>query len=117
MNPQAQLLQAKAEKAAAAYFESLPPGLSVDDAVRLPFSGERNLVLRKALGLDFPGRRGEMCKVSAEDVVQVVQRNLTAARRVERLLRDGLPGWTVKVLKPGDGWLVTAYVDGSVEGI
>lgn len=111
MNPQTAALQAKAEAAADVYWRNLPPGITVVQAVEMPFSGERNLVLRKALGLDFPGRRGESVKVDKGGVVQVVQRNLTAARRVERLLVEGLdPSWTVALHEPpGGGWLVAAY--------
>jgi hypothetical protein len=111
MNPQAAALQARAEAAADIYWRNLPPGISVADAVAMPFSGERNLVLRRALGLDFPGRRGELVKMDKGDVVQVVQRNLTAARRVERLLTEGLDAsWTVGLRERSDGcWLVAAY--------
>ena len=56
MNPHAAKLQERAEVAAGIYYRSLPAGITIADAVTMPWSGERNLVLRKALGLEFPGR-------------------------------------------------------------
>jgi hypothetical protein len=111
VNPMTASLQADMERAAAQVFRQLPPGLTVPDALAEDEPGLRNLMLRKALGLEFPGRRGELVKVDQAGVVQVVQRNLTAARRVERLLIEGLDeSWTVALHEPpGGGWLVAAY--------
>lgn len=105
-------LQAQAEALAEQYFRALPPGLTVEDALLMAHSGERNLVLRKALGIDFPGRVGEVVMVNQGDIIQVVQRNLTAARRVEQLLKRALPGWSIGTTKrPDRAWLVTGYLD------
>ena len=111
MNPQAGALQARAEQAAEIYLRNLPAGLTVADAVSMPWCGERNLVLRKALGLDWPGRRGEACMMNKADVVQVVLRNRTPAVRVERLLAEALDAdWTVDCIQRDDGaWLVQAH--------
>ena len=111
MNPYSAKLQERAEVAAGIYFRSLPAGITIADAVTMPWCGERNLVLRRALGLDFPGRRGEACMMNQADVIQVVMRNRTPAVRVERLLSEGLDAdWTVTVTeRPDGGWLVQAH--------
>lgn len=117
MHPtQAAILQQRAEQMAQHYYDQLPPGLTIEDAMLMDQGGQRNLVLRKALGMPFPGRRGEIVMINQADIVQVVTRNLTPARDAEAQLRKALPGWHVEVTKRmGEGWLVTGCPPGAID--
>lgn len=111
MNPtQAAILQRQTEDLADAYYRALPAGVTVTDAMLMPWSGERNLALRKALGIRYPSR--EVVMVNQGDVIQCVLPRLMDAREVANRLRCELPGWTIVEDRRRDRqWLVTGYLD------
>lgn len=82
---------------------------AISEAVQMPWSGERNLALRAALGL----REGEIGMVNQGDVVQVVVDEHSRANKLGRELRAGLGSdWTVETTRRPDGrHLITCYRD------
>lgn len=103
MNPQLQV-QERIERTWAA----LPDNIRVADAAAMPFGGERNLALRKALGI--PLGTDEVAMVTQADIVQVVTDTRKRADRHRALLGAALKGWTVtRTQRPDRAWLVTAH--------
>ena len=102
-----QTLMADAEKRAADYFARLPDDMTVRRAMALGFSGERNLAMRKALGIKFPGKT--VVQVGQQDWIQVVTRTRAKAEWHAQQLREALPEFTVTVNDRGSEWLVAGY--------
>jgi hypothetical protein len=89
------------------YYHSLPHDITVTDALMTPWSGHRNIAMRRAIGM--PWGNGEVCQVNAGGVIQVVA-GRAAARRYAATLTRALPDtWDVTVTRRPDGaCLVTA---------
>ena len=98
------------EQMAADYWKTLGD-VTVADAMAMPWGGERNLALRKALNIRFPGKT--VVQVNQGDVIQVVPPSKQRAEVVADQLREGLDGFTVEVTRRADGqWIVTGYRKG-----
>lgn len=90
-----------------AYWATIPDDVTIADAVGMDYSPQRNLVLRKALGIRFPGRT--IVQMTQADWIQVLAPKKAKAEWHARQLREGLPdGWSVSVKRTSDGWFVSA---------
>ena len=95
------------------FWHQLPPGLNPADVLDMPFGGERNLAMRKALGIEL--NANEVCVVNQGDVIQVVVPTRWRTREVTSRLNPlrTLPGdWTIEDYERPDGkHLIAAYRD------
>jgi hypothetical protein len=102
-------LQAATQRRIEAYWRTIPDTIRVADVLTMPWGGERNLALRKALGL--PLESDEVCMVTQADVVQVVVDTRARARQMLlRLQGTTPPGWDHLKMHPWPDrrWLITA---------
>ncbi|NED96458.1 hypothetical protein G1H11_14200 [Phytoactinopolyspora alkaliphila] len=90
-------------------YNAVPADIRIADALTMPWGGERNLALRKALGI--PLESDEICMVNHGDVAQVVVFTRRRGRQITAALQAGMPdGWLAYLTRRADGaWLVTAH--------
>jgi hypothetical protein len=91
-----------------------PDTITVTDALAMDWGGERNLALRRAVGMAPPWQSGETCLVNMAGVIQLTVATGKRARQLADKLEAALPrdGWRVQVTKRPDGLqLVTAHPD------
>jgi hypothetical protein len=98
-----------AVRAAQAFYDRLPDGLSVADALAVPEPGERNLTLRKALGIRFPS--DTVCHVTAGGEVQLVADQRGRVEALGRIVVAEAPGvWLSGISRRPDGrWVGTCW--------
>ena len=100
-------LFAQAEARANDFWGSLPDDLTIIEAMTMDDPGERNLALRKALGIKWPGKT--VVKVSLHGHIEVVTPNKNRAEWHAHQLREALPRYTVNASKTSGGWFVHGY--------
>lgn len=89
--------------------------VTVAEAHAMPYGGERNLAMRKALGIRWPS--DTTCVVLDDGTIQVVHGKQRAAQVIATRLRSELQNsWDVRSFRRGDGrWMIQATADrGSV---
>jgi hypothetical protein len=89
-------------------YQAIPHTIRIGEALAMSWGGERNLAMRKALGIALEA--DDVCMVGQDGLVQVVVPSSRKAREVAAKLEAGLPTpYQVGVTKRPDRlWLVTA---------
>lgn len=90
-------------------YAAIPDTVTIADAITLGWGPERNLTLRKALGI--PLESGEVVTINRGDIIQVLTATRKRARYLTSRLVAGLPqGGTVTTTRnPDRNWLITAH--------